>query len=284
MEDVSPYKVADSIKKRYEVEIDYDADDGDAKGKGRRIIQPVAYGLSKGNNPVIRAFQPYGDTETKVPHWKMFRLDRIKQWKPFKNRKFTEPPQEQWGGKNVGDIYGKYNPNGDKSMSTVYLVADFEGAKSRYQKGGLEKYNAQRRQKRQEEDPLYSLRQNVKNSVMATPEIMKRIELSQREKEKKANRRNQMLKPNFMSSKEMSTIKNFGDNNDTQTEGPINKNNIETSNINQPVKQQTSYKNVQNNGPITKNSNNTSAELENAYNNTNSEEENNIENTEKDKL
>ena len=71
-ESVDPQKVMDAIKKRYEAKITY-AGDENGKGSGVRIIQPVAYGLSKAGNPVIRAFQPFGDTTTKVPHWKLFR-------------------------------------------------------------------------------------------------------------------------------------------------------------------------------------------------------------------
>ena len=75
-EGVGQDKIIDAIKKRYEVKIKYTADD-DPKGTGERMIQPVAYGTSKAGNPVIRAWQPNGDTKTRIPHWKLFRVDRI---------------------------------------------------------------------------------------------------------------------------------------------------------------------------------------------------------------
>lgn len=152
-ESVTPQNIIDAIKKRYEVKIAYSADE-EPKGKGERIIQPVAYGLSTAGNPVIRAFQPYGDTKTKVPHWKMFRLDKITSWKGFPKRKFKEPP-----GDYTAD--GKFNPTGDKSMSEVYAIADFEGAKTRYERGGLKKYNDDR----MNATPLGKLKRNINKSI-----------------------------------------------------------------------------------------------------------------------
>lgn len=67
---------------------------------------------------VIRSFQPYGDTTSRVPSWKFFRLDRITYWKPT-NQYFTEPADKHYKG--IGD----FNPNGDKTMSVVYKIAKF---------------------------------------------------------------------------------------------------------------------------------------------------------------
>lgn len=117
-EDVEIGKVNDAIDRTYEVKINY-LSDGDDSASGERIIQPVAYGLTKAGNPVIRAFQPYGDTKTKTPAWKFFRLDRIQSWKPmFKNVFRNRPPE----GFNVE---GSFNDSGDKSMSVVYNIAQF---------------------------------------------------------------------------------------------------------------------------------------------------------------
>lgn len=109
-EDVSISKVNDAINNTYEVKINYKSNTDSASGA--RIIQPVAYGLSKSGNPVVRAFQPFGDTQTKVPSWKFFLLNGIKYWKPLKKQKFTKPE--------------KFNPNGDKTMSIVYNIAKFD--------------------------------------------------------------------------------------------------------------------------------------------------------------
>ena len=76
------------------------------------------------------------------------------------------------------------------------------------------------RKKREEENPYYGLKQNIKNSTMATPEIMKRIEDWQKEKQKRLARKTS----NNQSAKEMASIKNFGDHSEEQTVGPISKN------------------------------------------------------------
>lgn len=124
-EDVEIGKVNDAIDRTYEVKINY-LSDGDDSASGERIIQPVAYGLTKAGNPVIRAFQPYGDTKTKTPAWKFFRLDRIQSWKPMYKQVFKNRPPDGFNAE------GTFNDNGDKSMSVVYNVAQF--GKSQNQK------------------------------------------------------------------------------------------------------------------------------------------------------
>ena len=63
--------VNDAINNLTQVEIRY-LSKGENVATGRRIIYPVAYGLTKAGNPVVRAFEPYGDTTSKVPAWKFF--------------------------------------------------------------------------------------------------------------------------------------------------------------------------------------------------------------------
>ena len=90
-------------------------------GKGRRIIYPIAYGLTKSGNPVVRAFQPSGSSKRglttppnnrKYPKWKYFRLDRITFWRTVNSREFnpedlvtkkeeTKEPEESIDVKNV---------------------------------------------------------------------------------------------------------------------------------------------------------------------------------------
>lgn len=237
----TPQQVTDAIKKRYEVKINYTSDD-DNKGGGLRLIQPVAYGTSKAGNPVIRAFQPFGDTKTKVPHWKMFRLDKIDKWMPMRNRKFEEPPHTQWGAE------GNFNPNGDKSMANVFLVADFKGAKERYN-DNLRKHNDEANAKKVAENPFYNLKKNIKNSVMATPEIMARIKASEQEKERKRSLKNDS------SANDMKQAVNFGNNNITSTNGPITKDNNGNNNQNDNSNANMDYKKISNNGPIIKDNN-----------------------------
>jgi len=110
-ESVSANSVTDSIKNKYRVTINYEGDPSHGVAPGLRTIEIYAYGLTKAGNPVIRAYQPYGDTVSTVPSWKFFRLDRVKTWKPT-YALVTQPAPG-------------FNPNGDRSMSEVYSVADF---------------------------------------------------------------------------------------------------------------------------------------------------------------
>ncbi len=109
-EDVEIGKVNDAIARTYEVKINYQSDNDNASGE--RIIQPVAYGLTKSGNPVIRAYQPFGDTQSSVPAWKFFLLSGIQSWKPLYKRIFRKAPEG-------------FNPNDDKTMSVVYKIAKF---------------------------------------------------------------------------------------------------------------------------------------------------------------
>lgn len=108
-EDVEVGKINDAIDKTYEVLVNYQSDDDNASGE--RIIYPVAYGITKAGNAAIRAYQPEGDTQSKVPAWKLFLVSGIQSWKPHFKKRFSEPPG--------------YNPNGDKSMSEVLNQAIF---------------------------------------------------------------------------------------------------------------------------------------------------------------
>jgi hypothetical protein len=232
--------VSDAIKKKYEVELNYQADD-DKKGSGKRIIQPVALGHSTKGNLVLRAFQPYGDTKTKIPKWKLFRLDRIEDWSPLKKRKFTRPES--------------YNPEGDKTMADILIQADFTGSEA-YAKGqgkysGLKRANDERAEQKRSKNPYVDLQKNIKKSFDGNKidYIKKNIEDWQKSKGAEFFKND---KGNKQSAYEMSQIEDFGDDNTTQTVGPITKNNVDTkSKSTKPL----NYQQPKNNGPIMKNNN-----------------------------
>lgn len=117
-ESVNGQDVSDAIDKHERVIINYHSK-GKDEATGSRVIEVYAYGLTKSGNPVIRAFQPYGDTTSKVPSWKFFRLDRIDSWEPT-GQTFSEPASDVYRG------MGDFNPNGDKTMGVVYKVAQFD--------------------------------------------------------------------------------------------------------------------------------------------------------------
>ena len=248
-EAATPQQVTDAIKKRYEVKIKYG--DDNQKGGGQRLIQPVAYGTMKGTgNPVIRAFQPFGDTKTKVPHWKMFRLDKIEDWKPLRNRHFDDPSNGQFakGKFTPTGAEGAFNPNGDNSMDQVFIVADFEGAKERYT-ASLKKHNDEVNAKKVEQDPFYNLKQNIKKSIKGDPEIMKRI--AEWEKEQAKKKKNKQA-PNQQSSEEMASIRSFGNNDTVQTSGPVTKGNTERQAVVQQTPKNDEYQKIAQNGPVYK--------------------------------
>lgn len=230
--------VHSSIKQRKEAEIYYyDAEDPD--GSGKRIIQPVAYGLSKAGNMVVRAFQPYGDTKTKVPHWKLFRLDKIRSWRTLWKRTFSEPP-----GQFAAD--GKFNENGDKTMSQVYLVANFEPSR-KFNRGetgnGLRDYNAKRQAAAIERDPLYKFKQNIKNS-QTTKDVSNRVINNP------SSAASEYVKGNDRYIKDLEKVNN-GTNSTPQTYGTIEKGDTtyqDEFNDKEKV-------NVNNNGPIEKENN-----------------------------
>lgn len=117
-ETVNNSLIKDAMDKKYRVIINYNSH-GKNIATGWRIIEVYAYGLTKAGNPVIRAYQPFGDTSTKVPSWKFFRVDRIIDWKKT-GQTYTSPRP-------------LYNPYGDDTMSVVYYNAKFgnddDGAK-----------------------------------------------------------------------------------------------------------------------------------------------------------
>lgn len=98
-----------AIDNKIRIKIFYRGDKNIAAGQ--RTIEVYAYGLSSAGNPVMRAFQLAGDTQTEMPDWKLFRVDRISRWVET-NQRFDQPRP-------------KFNPNGDRSMSTVYKIAKF---------------------------------------------------------------------------------------------------------------------------------------------------------------
>jgi len=108
--------IVDAIKKRDKVVIYYDGDE--PGGKGLREIEPVCFGYSKSDNPVLRAWDNTGASHTAykgeqpLPGWRIFRVDKIMSFKPT-NEKFNEPRPN-------------YNPNGDKSMVKVIINAKFD--------------------------------------------------------------------------------------------------------------------------------------------------------------
>lgn len=114
-EDASVDAINTAVKNMHPVRITYNGPSGE--GRGEREIYPVAYGISTAGNPVVRAFQPQGDTSTDVPAWKFFRIDRIESWDTDNSRHFD--PSRLNG----------FNEKGDESMKTLYAISPIGRAK-----------------------------------------------------------------------------------------------------------------------------------------------------------
>lgn len=121
-ENVANSVVKDAISNKHTCELKYLDDEKLPEGSQARTIQPVAYGYSKKNNPVIRAYQTSGPSlkvnkkGIPLPDWRLFRVDRIKSMIPMKGDDslfltFDEPPL--------------YNPVGDNSMDRMMYNSKF---------------------------------------------------------------------------------------------------------------------------------------------------------------
>ena len=115
LEIASIESVVDSIKRKQVIVLYYT---GDAPGgDGLRTIEPVCLGVSKAGNKVLRAWDYEGASHTStlgtqpLPGWRLFRLDKITSYKP--------------NGQVFNEMRPKFNPNGDKSMTSIITLANF---------------------------------------------------------------------------------------------------------------------------------------------------------------
>lgn len=107
--------VVDCIKNKKKCIIYYLGDE--PGGKGLREIEPVCLGVSKRGNKVVRAWDIEGSSHTAylgekpLPGWRLFRLDKIMTLRPT--------------GENFTEMRPDFNPDGDKSMESVIIVANY---------------------------------------------------------------------------------------------------------------------------------------------------------------
>lgn len=107
-EAISNSDVIDAINNNSVVKFYYEGDE--TQNKGDRMAELYAFGLSLKGNPVVRAFQIRGATDTVIPDWKLFRLKYIRDIEVIRN--FYRPRNG-------------FNKNDDNGMSTVYHIAKF---------------------------------------------------------------------------------------------------------------------------------------------------------------
>ena len=115
-EDVAYGDVLRAIRNHKYVEMYYDdtklGDEGNPRG--RRIIMPLAIGLTKAGNPVVRAYQVNGgNSRTGAPDYVYCRLDRVVSWREM-DKTFKAPPDD------------RFNYNGDRTMGRFDDNAKFD--------------------------------------------------------------------------------------------------------------------------------------------------------------
>ena len=170
--------INDAINNCTPVEIRYTPVDKNNKATGRRIIYPVAYGLTKAGNPVVRAFEPYGDTHTHVPAWKFFLLDGLRQWRPLTKKTFK------------GEKLEGFNKDGDLSMSVVYNIANIEGKHKQFKPttvktGAITKTDVDPEEKeteiKQETNPqkIYTSKEIIDNMLKSVEDNGAQVQASQ---------------------------------------------------------------------------------------------------------
>ena len=118
LEAVGKPRIAKAIDSHQVVTIYYKGDE--TINAGFRDIEVYTLGISKAGNPVIRGFQLRGVTDTEVPGWKLFRVDKITYWKPKEGKFFKTPISNRRKG------VPKFNPKGDKTMARVDKIATFK--------------------------------------------------------------------------------------------------------------------------------------------------------------
>jgi len=103
------------VKNRERCIIHYEGDE--PGGRGIREIEPVCLGVSKAGNKVVRAWDLEGASHTAykgeqpLPGWRLFRLDKINSVKST--------------GNTFNEMRPNFNPNGDKSMTSIIIISKF---------------------------------------------------------------------------------------------------------------------------------------------------------------
>lgn len=104
--------IKNSIQNRTTIMFYYSGDKNISRGY--RWVEPVAYGVSKQGNKLLRAFQikEKPSKTGSTPMWRLFRVDKISNVSKSL-RKFNQPRKG-------------YNPNGDKAMQELIVNAKFK--------------------------------------------------------------------------------------------------------------------------------------------------------------
>lgn len=110
-ESISSDEVKKAIQTHERIKVNYHAETVPL-AEGDRIVEVYAYGITKSGKECMRVYQPYGDTSSKVPHWKLMLLSGVLSWQPTGFHFFRPAPD--------------YNHWGDDTMAQCLLNAQFD--------------------------------------------------------------------------------------------------------------------------------------------------------------
>ena len=221
-ESVTPNEVNAAIDDKIQVIINYSDEENRAPNK--RLIEPYAYGMTKGGNAVLRAYQYEGDTFRGKPKWKMFRLDRIQSWQPTEQHFNASPKERGWQAED-------YNEQGDNSMTTVFNQVKFDYDQTTdnpYQKGS-QLYNIRKQTDNIKQSKPIKIDQMQDNKPgPVTPNSNSRqIQQSQTQ-----NDFQKMLKRNLEITQKEKEKRGFSLSNKNNPRGPVMTQNDENNEIN----------------------------------------------------
>lgn len=107
-EAVNVSDIINAIETKKVIRFYYEGDN--TEHKGWRIGEIYVLGDSKAGNKVIRVYQLKGETDTVIPQWKLFLVDKIREIEEV--RTFNRPRPN-------------FNRSGDNSMVRVHNIVKF---------------------------------------------------------------------------------------------------------------------------------------------------------------
>lgn len=94
--------ICDSIQQMKTIAFDYSDEEGNVH---HRIVEPYAHGLTTRGNEALRGYQVGGNSETTVPGWKLFVVDRMAALKVTEDTFDGTAPGYAHGDSALNPIY-----------------------------------------------------------------------------------------------------------------------------------------------------------------------------------
>jgi hypothetical protein len=236
-ESVTSDYINDAIDGKYRILINYD--DEKYHATGSRLVEPYAIGYTSAGNLAFRGYQYEGDTVRGIPKWKLFRLDRVINFEPTKQKFNVEPRENGWNAE-------PYNKEGDGSLVQILNQVVFDknnGLFSPHNRLNILRrrtdnmkdstpINASQMQNQPKPNDSGPITNNVTNSVSKqnSVDLQRNLEITRKEKERKGF----SLSKDGVKRGPIDTQQNTPTNNNTETNQEIvnqqdNNNNVENN-------------------------------------------------------